>query len=63
MDHEINYWSKNRNIRLKGKMVISLMSVVKINSTLPCVTLRPNMTYLNLINYLRIISLILWGVN
>ena len=33
---------------IKGKMVISLMSVVKINSTFSFVTLKPNMTYLNL---------------
>ena len=34
---------------MKGKMVISLLGVVKINSTLSLATLRPNVTYFNLI--------------
>ena len=34
---------------IKGKMVILLLSIVKINSILSFVTLRPNMTYLNLV--------------
>ena len=40
---------KIETIKIKGKMVISPLSVVKIISTLQLVILRPNVFYLNLI--------------
>ena len=40
---------KIETIEIKGKMVISPLSVVKIISTLQLVTLRLNVIYLNLI--------------
>ena len=45
---------------IKGKIVISLMSVIKINSILPLVTLKPNMTYLNLVIKLRNMMIVKW---
>ena len=43
---------KIETFEIKGKMIISPLSDVKIISTLQLVTLRSNLFYLNLINYL-----------
>ena len=45
---------------IKGKMVISLLSVVKFNSTLLFVTFKHNMTHLSLIINLRTIVVVEW---